>query len=120
MLLPRVRCLGSTFCALFLDTQYTVAIFSLDFLGQLFTFCGVGPDGEMLPLCYYHGPTENTEHWTNFLQRLLQAFPSLITSGGHLVTDQDKGLNNAVGNVLPQFFHAVCEFHRCCLRISSS
>ena len=63
-------------------------------------------------LAFAHAVVENQATWTLFLGSALRAFPALNTSSTIIFSDQQKGLLNAIAQVLPQAVNCVCLFHR--------
>ena len=82
------------------------------YLGVMLICIAFGPGDELVLLAYAHAPSETTESWTYFCEHLVAAFPSLLDTPSHIISDQDKGLENAVRSCIPRAFHAACLFHR--------
>ena len=80
--------------------------------GLLVGFHGFGPDDELVTIACAHIMGECADSWTWVLQNLGVAAPHVKNRDSHVITDGDKGLENAVRSCLPRAFHASCSFHR--------
>ena len=80
--------------------------------GLLVGFHAFGPADELITLACAHMLGESEATWSWFFTNLCLAFHGLEELVSHIITDGDKGLQNAVRNCLPNAYHASCAFHR--------
>ena len=79
--------------------------------GQLLSAVGRDGNNQMFPIAYSVVESENTESWTWFIE-LLKEDLELDRGGGlTIISDQQKGLENAVKRLLPQVEHRFCARH---------
>lgn len=81
--------------------------------GQLLSATGRDGNNQMFPISYAIVESENTESWTWFLQLLRD---DLDLVDGHcftIISDQQKGLENAVKELLPYVEHRFYTRHLC-------
>ena len=80
--------------------------------GVLMSFVGFGPNDEWIPLVSGHFPVENEANWNRFLTFTKSSLTGLDTQASHIITDQTKGLENAIHDTFPNMYHAFCAQHR--------
>ena len=80
--------------------------------GMLFGFHAFGPEDELITLAVAHSLGEDEATWAWFFRNVCASLPGLCDMDCHLITDGEKGLSNAVRDVLPKAYHAECAFHR--------
>lgn len=81
--------------------------------GQLLSAIGRDGNNQMFPICYAIVESENTDSWTWFLTLLID---DLELGDGHgltIISDQQKGLERAVKDLLPGVEHRFCTRHLC-------
>lgn len=81
--------------------------------GQLLSAVGRDGNNQMFPICYAVVESENTDSWRWFLTLVID---DLDLNDGHgltIISDQQKGLENAVKELLPRVEHRLCTRHLC-------
>ncbi|KAK4281176.1 hypothetical protein QN277_012700 [Acacia crassicarpa] len=81
------------------------------FRGILLTEVGVDGNDSLYPLAVALVEKENTHHWNWFLQWLQQSLHLGSGDNVTLMSDMQKGLANAVSDVLPEAEHRFCARH---------
>ncbi|XP_074352848.1 uncharacterized protein LOC141692000 [Apium graveolens] len=85
--------------------------------GQLLSAVGRDGNNQMFPIAYAVVETENTESWKWFTE-LLSADLNLGDGDGYtVISDQQKGLDNALKEVLPRVEHSILKrafWNACC------
>ena len=82
----------------------------------LFSFTGWNSNNKVVPLCYYYlCGNESYEAWKRAINKFKEKFPRLAKKAT-FCSDQDKGLENAIGTSRYQNLgprpHFLCAFHR--------
>ncbi|XP_078442333.1 uncharacterized protein LOC144712032 [Wolffia australiana] len=79
--------------------------------GQL--LCAMGKDGnnQMYPIAWAVVEGENQASWTWFIQLLMGDLGIQVGNGWTIMSDQQKGLENAVAYLLPHAEHRNCARH---------
>ncbi|XP_057795097.1 uncharacterized protein LOC131011334 isoform X1 [Salvia miltiorrhiza] len=75
--------------------------------------CAIGKDGNngMFPISWAIVEIENEDCWTWFLKCLLEDLQIVDGNGWTFISDQQKGLQNAVANLAPRAEHRNCARH---------
>lgn len=81
--------------------------------GQLLSAVGRDGNNQMFPICYAVVESENTESWTWFLTLLIDDLELNDGTGFTIISDQQKGLERAVKDLLPGVEHRFCTRHLC-------
>ncbi|XP_050238213.1 uncharacterized protein LOC126687699 [Mercurialis annua] len=78
--------------------------------------CAVAKDGnnQMFPICWAVVESENEYYWTWFLQILFEELGIVDGVGWSFMSDQQKGLINAIANLTPHAEHRNCARHVYC------
>ena len=79
--------------------------------GQLLSAVGRDGNNQMFPIAYSIVESENTESWTWFIELLKDDLELENGAGLTIISDQQKGLENAVKRLLPQVEHRFCARH---------
>ncbi|XP_058216410.1 uncharacterized protein LOC131327323 [Rhododendron vialii] len=80
-------------------------------LGQLLTAVGVDANDQTFPVAYAIVEQENTHTWTWFLQHLIPDLQILNQPTWTIISDKQKGLENAIKELLPSIEHRHCVRH---------
>lgn len=84
------------------------------FGGQLLVAVGRDGNNQMFPIAWAVMEVESTESWTWFLELLASDLGTNEGAGYTIMSDQQKGLINAVSSVFPQAESRVCARHVYC------
>ncbi|XP_062103051.1 uncharacterized protein LOC133814050 [Humulus lupulus] len=76
--------------------------------GTLLAAVGIDGNNSMFPIAYYVAEKENTEVWTWFLEQLKDDIGNLSPTKVTMMSDRQKGLENAVGAIF-----SGCEVRYC-------
>ncbi|PQM33050.1 uncharacterized protein Pyn_41137 [Prunus yedoensis var. nudiflora] len=79
--------------------------------GQLLSTVGVDPNNSMYTIAYVVAEAENYETWTWFLELLTDDLGIENSNGYVFITDRQKRLIDAVGDMLPNSEHRHCLKH---------
>ncbi|XP_008221758.1 PREDICTED: uncharacterized protein LOC103321711 [Prunus mume] len=79
--------------------------------GQLLSTVGVDPNNDMYPIAYAVAEAENYATWSWFLE-LFEVYLGIENNNGYVfITDRQKGLIDAVGDMFPNYEHRHCFKH---------
>ncbi|XP_074327771.1 uncharacterized protein LOC141665686 [Apium graveolens] len=81
--------------------------------GQLLSAVGRDGNNQMFPICYAVVEYENTDSWRWFLMLLKDDLDLEDGAGLTIISDQQKGLENAVKELLPYVEQRLCTRHLC-------
>ena len=79
--------------------------------GQLLSAVGKDGNNQMYPIAWAVVEGENQASWTWFIELLMQDLGISDGLGWTIISDQQKGLENAVANLLPHGEHRNCARH---------
>ena len=79
--------------------------------GQLLSAVGKDGNNQMYPIAWALVEGENQASWTWFIELLMQDLGISDGLGWTIISDQQKGLENAVANLLPHGEHRNCARH---------
>lgn len=81
--------------------------------GQLLSAVGRDGNNQMYPICYAIVESESTDSMTWFLTLLIDDLQLGDGHGYTIISDQQKGLEKAVKDLLPSVEHRFCTRHIC-------
>ncbi|XP_074336970.1 uncharacterized protein LOC141674146 [Apium graveolens] len=81
--------------------------------GQLISVVGKDGNNQMFPICYDVVEFENTDSWRWFITLMKDDMELEDGFGVTVISDQQKGLENAVKELLPYVEHRLCTRHLC-------
>ncbi|XP_074346458.1 uncharacterized protein LOC141685244 [Apium graveolens] len=76
--------------------------------GQLLAAVGRDGNNQMFPICYAVVESENTDSWRWFIDLMSDNLELNEGRGLNIISDQQKGLENAVKKLLPRGEHRFC------------
>ena len=79
--------------------------------GQLLSAVGRDGNNQMFPIAYAVVESENTESWKWFTEQLSEDLELGNGEGYTVISDQQKGLDNALKDLLPRVEHRLCSRH---------
>ncbi|XP_078442368.1 uncharacterized protein LOC144712064 [Wolffia australiana] len=79
--------------------------------GQLLSAVGKDGNNQMFPIAWAVVEGENQASWTWFIQLLMNDLGMVDGNGWTIISDQQKGLENAVSYLLPHAEHRNCARH---------
>ena len=79
--------------------------------GQLLSAVGKDGNNQMFPIVWAVVEGENEDSWSWFIQHLLHNLNISDSNGWTIMSDQQKGLANAVASLLPYAEHRNCVVH---------
>ena len=79
--------------------------------GQLMSAMGEDGNNQMFPITWTVVEGENQASWTWFIELLMQDLGISDGLGWTIMSDQQKGLQNAVAHLLPHVEHKNCARH---------
>lgn len=97
--------------------EYCLPILSLDACHSVASDCvfllasSLSGADKMVPIAIGIAPAENEKYWREFILNLKQALKLDIPRDIVVFSDREKGLLNAVEELLPECSHAFCVFH---------
>jgi zinc finger SWIM domain-containing protein 3 len=68
--------------------------------------CTLDGNNEILPLAWAIVPIEDRENWQWFLKNLKESFLNIDCERMVVISDRDKGLLEALQEVLPKSYHS--------------
>ncbi|XP_074323468.1 uncharacterized protein LOC141660384 [Apium graveolens] len=81
--------------------------------GQLLSAVGRDGNNQMFPICYVVVESENTDSWRWFITLMKDDLELENGFGVTVISDQQKGLENAMKELLPSVEHRLCTRHLC-------
>ena len=78
---------------------------------HLYAAAAYDSNGHPVILAWGHGEAESVNSWKWFLYNLRQAYPRLNTHGMVIMSDRQKGLDTALGDIFPLAHHGNCSLH---------
>lgn len=90
-----------------LDEAHSKATYKGVYLG----LSCVDGEGHLVPIAFGSAPIENTENWTWFCAKVVEAIPFLNSSIQIMVSNRKKGIESGAATMLSMAAHVACVWY---------